>query len=71
MTQGFVPGDFVRHPGEPDWGMGQVQSVADNRATVNFENAGKRTINLDRVGLVAAKPDDDAVERATDPRDRE
>ena len=71
MTQDFVPGDFVRHAGEPDWGVGQVQSVANGRATVNFENAGKRTIILARVGLVAAEPDDDAVERAIPPRDRE
>ena len=51
--------------------MGQVQSVAGGRATVNFENAGKRTIILARAGLVAAKPDDDGVERAALPHDRE
>lgn len=45
MTQDFLPGDFVRHPGQPDWGLGQVQSAIDGRVTVNFENAGKVTIN--------------------------
>ncbi|MBE9558647.1 MAG: DUF3553 domain-containing protein, partial [Proteobacteria bacterium] len=40
----------------PDWGLGQVQSVSAGRATVNFENAGKRTIILTTVSLVAACP---------------
>ncbi|MGG5812338.1 DUF3553 domain-containing protein [Falsiroseomonas sp. CW058] len=31
----------VRLPDRPDWGEGQVQSVAGDRITVNFENAGK------------------------------
>ena len=35
----------VRHPLEPDWGVGQIQSVIGDRITVNFENAGKRLIN--------------------------
>jgi hypothetical protein len=45
MTDRLVPGAFVRHPAEPEWGIGQVQSVIGNRVTVNFENAGKRLIN--------------------------
>ena len=28
------PGQFVRHPGQPDWGEGQVQSVVGERVTV-------------------------------------
>lgn len=56
MTQVLVPGNFVRHPDQPDWGLGQVQSVVNGRATVNFENAGKRTIVLATVTLVAAEP---------------
>jgi hypothetical protein len=51
MTQDLLPGDFVRHPGQPDWGPGQVQSVIGNRVTVNFENAGKVTINTDVIAL--------------------
>lgn len=51
MTQGLLPGDFVRHPDQPDWGLGQVQSVIEGRATVNFENAGKVTINTDVITL--------------------
>ncbi|MBE9553092.1 MAG: DUF3553 domain-containing protein [Proteobacteria bacterium] len=56
MTQGLVPGNFVRHPGRPDWGLGQVQSVSAGRATVNFEHAGKRTIILTSVTLIGADP---------------
>ena len=37
----LVPGTFVRHPGQQDWGLGQVQSVVGDRITVNFENRGK------------------------------
>lgn len=58
MTQGLVPGNFVRHPARPDWGLGQVQSVSAGRATVNFEHAGKRTIILASIDLTAADPGD-------------
>ena len=59
MTTHLVPGDFVRHPTQPDWGLGQVQSVIGNRVTVNFENAGKRLINVDIAPLVEAQVPDD------------
>lgn len=52
MDQALVPGDFVRNPAQPDWGLGQVQSVIDGRATVNFEEAGKVTILVAAVPLV-------------------
>ena len=47
----LTPGALVRHPQQPDWGLGQVQSVVGARVTVNFENAGKRTINPDVIDL--------------------
>ena len=47
----FEPGQYVRHPGRPDWGTGQVQSVVGDRVTVNFENAGKLLINTAQVVL--------------------
>ena len=46
-----TPGALVRHPQQPDWGLGQVQSVAGAMVTVNFENAGKRTINSNVIDL--------------------
>lgn len=49
----LVPGMRVRHPGQPDWGLGQVQSVDGARVTVNFEHAGKLLINAEIVSLEA------------------
>jgi hypothetical protein len=49
------PGDFVRHPGRPDWGLGQIQSMIGPRITVNFENAGKVVIDGNVIELA---PDD-------------
>ncbi len=58
MAQDLVPGILVRHPDEPDWGIGQVQSAVGPRITVNFEHAGKLLINADRVKLaVIGEPD--------------
>ncbi len=45
------PGQFVRHPQQPDWGVGQIQSVVGDRVTVNFEHRGKVLINAARVAL--------------------
>jgi hypothetical protein len=45
------PGQFVRHPGQPDWGTGQVQSAIGERVTVNFDNAGKVVLNAREVAL--------------------
>ena len=50
----FMPGMLVRHPGRPDWGIGQVQSRIGDRITVNFEHAGKRVIDGTRVFLILA-----------------
>jgi hypothetical protein len=49
------PGDFVRHPGRPDWGLGQVQSIIGSRITVNFEHAGKVLIDGRVVALEPAE----------------
>lgn len=45
------PGMLVRHPDEPDWGLGQVQSNVRGKVTVNFENEGKVVIDANLVGL--------------------
>jgi hypothetical protein len=55
MPSELVPGTLVRHPGEPDWGIGQVQSVIGQRVTVNFEHAGKKLINSAVIQLVRAE----------------
>jgi hypothetical protein len=51
MNEFLEPGMLVRHPGRPDWGIGQVQSMIGNRITVNFEHAGKVVIDGSRVSL--------------------
>jgi len=45
------PGQWVRHPHQPDWGIGQVQSVVGDRVTVNFEDVGKILVNVRVVPL--------------------
>ena len=51
MNELLEPGMFVRHPTQPDWGLGQVQSVIDGKITVNFEQVGKITVNGQRIIL--------------------
>ena len=51
MLIDFEPGDYVKNPANKDWGIGQVQSIIDNKVTVNFENCGKIVINVENVKL--------------------
>ena len=57
MQQELAPGQIVRNPARPDWGLGQVQSVVGARATVNFEHMGKMAINTAVVTLVPTDED--------------
>jgi hypothetical protein len=50
-TMTIEPGQWVRHPGMPDWGLGQVQSAIGERVTVNFEHAGKVLVNTHVITL--------------------
>lgn len=52
MNEFLEPGNLVRHAGQPEWGLGQVQSVIGSRITVNFEHAGKVVIDGSRIELV-------------------
>ena len=52
----YEPGDRVKNPKAPEWGVGQVQSIIKNRVTVNLEDAGKKTvdgsvIDLERINV--------------------
>jgi hypothetical protein len=60
MNSLLVPGAMVRHPSQPDWGVGQVQSVVGDRVTVNFEDRGKVLINAAVVELEVVTPERDA-----------
>ena len=52
MNEFLTPGELVKHPNQPDWGIGQVQSVVDNKITVNFEHMGKVVINGSEIVLI-------------------
>ena len=51
MNDLIIPGIYVNHPKKKDWGIGQVQSKIGDIITVNFENVGKKTINLSEINL--------------------
>ena len=47
----YEPGDYVINPKKKYWGIGQIQSIIKNKVTANFENAGKKVINIQEVSL--------------------
>ena len=51
MILDFEPGDKVTNPSNKEWGIGQVQSIINDKVTVNFENAGKKVINANNIEL--------------------
>ena len=55
-------GMLVRLEGAPEWGVGQVQAVDGTRVTVNFPEAGKRTLDaaLAALQVEAEDPGGDA-----------
>lgn len=57
MQDDLVPGLYVRHPTQPDWGVGQIQSAVGHRVTVNFEHGGKVLINTEQVRLEVVDAD--------------
>ena len=52
MILDYEPGDKVTNPSNKAWGIGQVQSIINDKVTVNFENAGKKVINAKIVSLI-------------------
>ena len=57
LTQYFelIPGSYVVNKNENSWRIGQIQSIINNKITVNFENVGKKVINIDKVKLEIVK----------------
>ena len=51
MILDFEPGDKVKNPDNKEWGIGQVQSIINEKITVNFENVGKKVINSNNIKL--------------------
>ncbi len=52
MILDFDPGDKVSNPLNKECGIGQVQSIIKDKVTVNFENVGKKVININFVKLI-------------------
>jgi hypothetical protein len=44
-------GQYVKHPLRSDWGTGEVLDVSGNKATVNFEHAGLKRLDITIVSL--------------------
>ena len=55
MILDYEPGDKVTNPNNKDWGIGQVQSIINDKLTVYFENAGKNVIHAKNVELKRIK----------------
>ena len=51
MIIDFEPGDKVINPANKSWGIGQVQSIINEKITVNFENVVKKVINSNNIIL--------------------
>ena len=51
MILDFEPGDKVINPDNKEWGIGQVQSIINEKITANFENVGKKVINSNNIKL--------------------
>jgi|TARA_B100001063_G_scaffold230392_1_gene243477 hypothetical protein len=51
MILDFEPGDKVINPANEEWGIGQVQSIIKEKITVNFQNVGKKVININNIKL--------------------
>ena len=51
MILDFEPGDKVFNPNNKNWGIGQVQSIINEKVTVNFQNVGKKVINSNNIEL--------------------
>ena len=52
MILDYEPGDKVTNPQKKVWGIGQVQSIINDKVTVNFENVGTKVINAKNVELI-------------------
>ena len=51
MIIDYEPGDKVVNPVKKEWGIGQVQSIINGKVTINFENVGKKVINISSIRI--------------------
>ena len=50
----YEPGDRVKNPKAPEWGIGQVQSIIKNKVTVNFEMSGHAQLEYQTDKMIKA-----------------
>ena len=55
MILEFNLGDKVINTNNKEWGIGQIQSIINEKITINFENVGKKVINANNVELEKTK----------------
>ena len=51
----FIPGSYVSNTNNLEWGIGQVQSCIKNIVTINFENVGKKVMDINMMNLEIIK----------------
>tara|TARA_Y100000590_G_scaffold410551_1_gene503718 strand:- start:2569 stop:2751 length:183 start_codon:yes stop_codon:yes gene_type:complete len=51
----LTPGMYVVNKNNKKWGIGQVQSSIKSNITINFENVGKKVINIKKISLEIIK----------------
>ena len=51
MIIDYEPGDKVVNPAKKEWCIGQVQSIINGKVTINFENVGKKVINISLIRI--------------------
>ena len=54
----LTPGSYVIIKNNNEWGIGQIQSSINNKITVNFENVGKKVININEINLEVVSHND-------------
>ena len=47
----FIPGSYVSNKNNLEWGVGQIQSCINNIITINFENVGKKVMDINIMNL--------------------
>ena len=51
MILDIEPGDKVVSPNNKHWGIGQIQTIINEKITINFEDVGKKVINSSNIKL--------------------
>ena len=51
LNASLEPGMLVINPVKPSWGCGQIQSISQEKITLNFENVGKVVVDGNHVLL--------------------